>query len=153
MDIIVTRSRIAGTLPHYVYRALVPADTVSAERRALAGTVAGPKCVGRVPCVRIAPLLAPARYFETEHAELGGLAPRIGLLARRIETLIIRANFPEMTAGSPPIVFQLDNDPGDAFTWIAISDLTDAFDRLEPDLEILTAFDLGIREANGRRAA
>jgi ABC-type glycerol-3-phosphate transport system substrate-binding protein len=58
-----------------------------------------------------------------------------------------------MTAGSPPIVFQLDNDPGDAFTWIAISDLTDAFDRLEPDLEILTAFDLGIREANGRRAA
>lgn len=26
MEIIVTRSRIAGRLPHYVYRALVPAD-------------------------------------------------------------------------------------------------------------------------------
>lgn len=153
MDIIVTRSRIAGTLPHYVYRALVPADTVSAERRALAGTVSGPKCVGRVPCVRIAPLLAPVRYFEMQHAERDGLAPRIGLLGRRIETLIIRANFPEMTAGSLPIVFQLDDDPGDAFTWIAINDLAGAFDRLEPDLDILTAFDLGLRDANGRRAA
>ena len=153
MDIIVARSRIAGTLPHYVYRALVPADTVSAERRALAGTVAGPKSVGRVPCVRIAPLLAPVRYFAMEHAERGGLAPRIGLLARRIETLIIRANFPEMTAGSLPIVFQLDDDPGDAFTWINIDDLTDAFDRLEPDFDILTAFDLGLRDADGRRAA
>ncbi|WP_048577612.1 hypothetical protein [Sphingobium aquiterrae] len=153
MDIIVARSRIAGTLPHYVYRALVPADTVSAERRALAGTVAGPKSVGRVPCVRIAPLLAPVRYFAMEHAERGGLAPRIGLLARRIETLTIRANFPEMTADSLPIVFQLDDDPGDAFTWINIDDLTDAFDRLEPDLDVLTAFDLGLRDADGRRAA
>lgn len=37
MEIIVTRSRIAGTLPHYVYRALVPADKVIAERRAMTG--------------------------------------------------------------------------------------------------------------------
>ena len=63
MEIIVTRSRIAGTLPHYVYRALVPADKLSSQRRALAGTVAGPTIAGRIPCVRIGPLLAPERYF------------------------------------------------------------------------------------------
>src|SRR3546814_19083227 len=67
MEIIVTRSRIAGSLPHYVYRALVPADGVPSERLALAGTVAGPASVGRIPCVRIGPLLAPERYFETPH--------------------------------------------------------------------------------------
>lgn len=153
MEIIVTRSRIAGTLPHYVYRALVPADNVAPERRALTGTVAGPRNVGRLPCVRIAPLLAPDRYFEMAHAERGDLASRIGALARRTETLIIKAIFPEMTAASPPIVFQLDCDPGDAFAWTDLDDLTGAFDRLEPDFDVLTDHDLGLHRAAARRAA
>lgn len=73
MEIIVTRSRIAGTLPHYVYRALVPADKLSCQRRALAGTVAGPTIAGRIPCVRIGPLLAPEHYFEMAHQLRSGL--------------------------------------------------------------------------------
>lgn len=153
MEIIVTRSRIAGTLPHYVYRALVPAETVAPERRALAGTVVGPRNVGRFPCVRIAPLLAPERYFEMPHSERGDLASRIGGLARRVETLIIKAIFPEMTAASPPIVFQLDCDPGDAFAWTDITDLTGAFDRLEPGFDVLTDLDLGLRCAAACDAA
>jgi len=153
MEIIVTRSRIAGTLPHYVYRALVPAENVTAERQALTGTVSGPGNIGRFACVRVAPLLAPEHYFEMAYAERGKLASRIGALARRIETLIIRAVFPEMTADSTPIVFQLDDDPGDAFTWTDIDDLTGAFDRLEPDFHILTACDLGLRHGDGRCAA
>ena len=153
MEIIVTRSRIAGTLPHYAYRALVPADKVAAERRALTGTVVGPKHVGRLPCVRIAPLLAPNRYFAMAHAERAALASRIAALARRIETLVIRASFAEMTAAFTPIVFQLDSDPGDAFTWMDIDDLTAAFDRLEPRYGDLTAFDLGLRQDAGRCAA
>src|SRR3546814_8800834 len=116
MEIIVTRSRIAGSLPHYVYRALVPADGVPSERLALAGTVAGPASVGRIPCVRIGPLLAPERYFETPHHQRSVLASRIVVLTRRIETLVIRTSFPEMTVASTPIVFQLDTDPGDACT-------------------------------------
>jgi len=153
MEIIVTRSRIAGTLPHYVYRALVPTDTVSPERRALGGTVAGPTIIGRIPCVRVGPMLAPRRYFEMAHHERSGLASRIGGLARRIETLIIRASFPEMTADLTPIVFHLDTDPGDACTWADIDDFTDAFDRLEPRCDFLTVVDLGLREDDGRRAA
>ena len=153
MEIIVTRSRIAGTLPHYVYRALAPADKVAAERRGLTGTVAAPKNVGRLPCIRISPLLAPDRYYAMAHAERSELASRIAALGRQIETLIIQASFPEMTAASPPIVFQLDSDPGDAFTWIDIDDLTAAFDRLEPKIGNLTAFDLGLREDAGRCAA
>lgn len=153
MEIIVTRSRIAGTLPHYVYRALVPADKVAAQRRALTGTVAGPKNVGSLPCVRIAPLLAPDCYFAMAHIERGALASRIAALGRRIETLIIQACFPEMTAASPPIVFQLDSDPGDAFAWIDIDDLTAAFDHLEPQFTDLTAVDLGLHQDEGRCAA
>ncbi|AMG72935.1 MULTISPECIES: hypothetical protein [Sphingomonadales] len=153
MEIIVTRSRIAGTLPHYAYRALVPADKVAAERRALTGTVVGPKHVGRLPCVRLAQLLAPDRYFTMAHAERAVLASRIAALGRRIETLIIQASFPEMTAAFTPIIFHLDADPGDAFNWIDIDDLTAAFDRLELRFANLTAFDLGLRPDDGRCAA
>ena len=153
MEIIVTRSRIAGTLPHYVYRALIPADRVSSERRKLTGTVAGPKIVDRIPCVRIGPLLAPERYYEMAHQERSGLASRIGALARRIETLVIRTGFPEMTASSPPIVFQVDIDPGDACIWTDIDDLTAAFDRLVSRSDRLSVADLGLRHEDGRRAA
>ncbi|MGI9376024.1 MAG: hypothetical protein ACR2PC_08025 [Tsuneonella suprasediminis] len=153
MEIIVTRSRIAGTLPHYVYRALVPADKVSSDRRARAGTVAGPTVAGRIPCVRIGPLLAPDRYFEMAHHERTALASCIGTLARRIETVVIRASFPEMTAASLPIVFELDTDPGDACIWTDIDDLTAAFDRLGSRSDFLTVADLGLRHDHGRRAA
>lgn len=153
MEIIVTRTRIAGTLPHYVYRALVSADSVEAENREHTGTVAGPDIVGRHPCVRIAPLIAPFRYFMTPLADRSPLAARIGRVARRIETLVVRTIFPEMTASSVPIVFQLDHDPGEACIWTDLHDLTGAFDRLEPDIEILTAFDLGLRQGDGRRVA
>lgn len=153
MEIIVSRSRVAGALPHYIYRALVPAEGVATERRRSCGTVAGPQIVGRIPCVRIAPLLAPERYFELRHVERSALAPRIGNLARRIETLIIRTIFPEMAADSLPVVFQLDHDPGDACSWTEIDDLTAGFDCIEPKTDILTAFDLGLRQGDGRRTA
>lgn len=153
MDIIVSRSRIAGRLPHYVYRALVPADGIAAERCAIAGTVTAPKVAGGVACVRIAPLIAPRRYLAMDHVERTTLASRIGAVGRRIEWLIIRSIFAEMTADSVPIVFELDHDPGDACVWADIEDLTDIFDLLEPDLAILTAYDLGLRQGDGLRAA
>src|SRR3546814_16332315 len=85
--------------------------------------------------------------------ERAALAPRIGALSRRIELLIIRSIFPEMTADSVPIVFELDHDPGDACVWIQIADLTAAFDRIEANLDILTAFDLGPRQGHTFHAA
>lgn len=153
MEIIVSRSRITGTLPHYVYRALVPADPVAEDRRKLAGIVVGPEVAGRIPCVRIAPLIAPTRYLAMDHVERCALASRIGKLARRIETLIVRTLFPEMIADSVPITFQLEHDPGDACIWADMNDLTASFDRIEPNANILTAFDLGLRQGDGLRAA
>lgn len=153
MEIIVLRTRIAGALPHYIYRALVSAEAVATERRRVSGIVTGPQIAGRLHCVRIAPLLAPERYFEMGHVERSTLAPRIGRVARRIETLIIRTLFPEMTADSVPIVFELEHDPGDSCAWANIDDLTASFDHIEPRIEILTAFDLGLRQGDGSRAA
>ena len=153
MEIIVTRSRIAGTLPHYEYRALVSADAIDEVRRKRVCVIKAPAVAGRVPCLRIAPVIAPDRYFELNFAARDALGLRLGALARRIETLIVRIIFPEMTADFLRPVFTLDHDPGDACTMTDIDDLTGAYDRLGPIFDILTAFDLGLRQDCERRAA
>jgi hypothetical protein len=154
MEIIISRTRMSGRHPAYEYRALALAEGLTVERSAFAPTIRGPKPIGHIPCVRIAQLIAPTRYFTiAHHRDRAELGKRIFLLARRIETLIVRSIFPEMTADWLPIMFRIDHDPGDAAIWTAIDNLDDAFDRLEPDLDILTAFDLGLRQDSDRRAA
>src|SRR3546814_5088679 len=95
MEIIVSRSRLAGTPPHYIYRVLVPADGVAAERRMIGGASAAPKIAGRIACARMAPIVAPERYLMMSPVERAALAPRIGVLSRRIELPIICSIFPE----------------------------------------------------------
>ncbi|AOH85571.1 hypothetical protein AWL63_18160 [Sphingomonas panacis] len=153
MDIIVTRSRIAGTLPFYEYRALVLADSVDQARRSQVATIVSPRVAGRTACVRIAQVIAPARYFDLPHCSRVDIAARVGLLAKLIETLLVQDVFPEMTADLLPVVFQLDHDPGDACTWASIDDLTAAFDRLEPAWAQLTASSLGLPQDHHLRAA
>ncbi|GLI98194.1 hypothetical protein [Sphingobium sp. BS19] len=154
MQIIVSRTRLSGTPPDYEYRALALAEGLTAERLARAPTVPGPKSTAQIPCVRIAQLIAPERYFtiERDH-DRAELATRILIVARRIETLIVRSIFPEMTADWLPITFRVEHDPADAATWTSIDDLDGAFDRFKPDRDILTAFDLGLRQDSDRRAA
>jgi hypothetical protein len=153
MEIIVSRSRIAGVLPHYIYRALVPAEGIAADRCAIAGTVTAPRIAGRVACIRIAPLIAPERYLEMHPVERTALASRVGAVGRRVEWLIIRTFFPEMTADSLPIVYQLDPDPGDACFWADVDNLTGIFDTVEPGFASLSAIDLGLRQGDSLRAA
>lgn len=153
MDIIVTRSRIVGTLPFYEYRALVCADAVDEARRRRTCVVKAPRIAGCVPCLRIAPVIVPDRYFNLNPAACEALALHVGALSRRIETLIVRIIFPEMTADILRPVITLDYDPGDACIRTGIDDLTGAYDRLQPDHDILTAFDLGLRQDFDRRAA
>ena len=81
MKVIVSRSRIAGALPHYVYRALVPAEGVAVERIASAGTVHAPGVAGRIACIRIAPLIAPERYLAMHPVERTALASRVSKVA------------------------------------------------------------------------
>ncbi|QCB53923.1 hypothetical protein E5675_05405 [Sphingopyxis sp. PAMC25046] len=153
MEIVISRCRLAGALPHYIYRALVPAEGIAAERCAIAGTVAAPGIAGRIACIRIAPFIAPERYLATHPVERTALASRVGAVGRRIEWLIIGAFFPEMTPQSLPIVFELDRAPGDACVWADVDDLTGVFDRVEREFASLTAIDLGLRQGDGLRAA
>lgn len=153
MDIIVTRSRIPGTLPFYEYRALVLADTLNDERISQVSTIVAPRVAGKATCVRIAQVIAPERYFALPNCRRIDIAARVGLLAKLVETLLVQAVFPEMTADILPVVFQLGNDPGDACTWTSIDDLTAAFDRLEPQWAQLTASSLGLTEDRHLRAA
>jgi hypothetical protein len=153
MEIIVTRSRIVGTLSLYEYRALVPAEAVEMERRTRTCAFRAPKAAGSIPCLRLAPIIAPDRYFAMKDATRNDLAAHIGILAKRIETLIVRMIFPEMTADLLRPVIPLDHDPGDVCIWTDIDDLTGAYDRLAAEGDILTAYDLGLRQDCERRAA
>lgn len=153
MEIVVTRSRISGTLPHYEYRALVPAEAVDVERRKRSCVIKSPGVAGSIPCLRIAPVIAPERFFLLDDAARGGLGAHIGILAKRIETLIVRIIYPEMTADVLRPVIPVEHDPGDACIWTDIGDLTGAYDRLAPEGEILTAYDFGLRQDCERRAA
>jgi hypothetical protein len=153
MDILATRTRIAGTPPHYGYRALVPVTALSDERRRWITPVVAPDHCRRQTCARLAEVIAPAGYFTLPPRERVDLAPRIARLARRIEALITRILYPEMTADRIPIVFRVDHDPGDAAMLVTIDDITGAFETLESEAVWLTAFDLGLRQDRERHAA
>ncbi|WP_030539289.1 hypothetical protein [Sphingobium sp. DC-2] len=153
MDVIVSRSRIPGAASTYHYRALVPLAEVALQRR--------PRCVviqahignGRVPSTRIADVVAPAAWYERELATPLGLAARLNLVARRIEALIIRTVFPEMTARLTPLTLALESDPGEASYRVAVADLNAAFDRIAPEIDTLMAADLGLYQGCDLRAA
>ncbi len=74
-------------------------------------------------------------------------------MARRVETLVVRAVFPEMTADMLPIHYHGDHEAGDACHCVPIMDLADAFDRLELALDALMACDLGLYQGDAQNAA
>lgn len=153
MDVIVSRSRIAGTLPHYQYRALVPLSDVALDRRMRCVILRAMLGTERIPSTRLADVLAPDEWFERHLAIPCGLAARLTLVAKRVEALIIRSVFPEMTVHLPPLVFTLDHDPGNASYRIAIGDLNAAFDRIVPGIDMLMAADHGLFQGFDRHVA
>lgn len=153
MDVIVSRSRIAGAASLYQYRALVPLADVDPVRRMRCVIIQAVHGDERVPSTRLADVIAPDLWFERHLAIPCGLAARLTFVAKRVEALIIRAAYPEMTAQLPPLLFALDHEPGNASCRIMVADLADAFDRLAPDIDILMAADLGLFQGSDRRAA
>lgn len=153
MDIYVTRSRLSGTARLFEYRALLAWDALADSRRELIPSVRGPKIAGGPRCARIAPVIAPARYFTMAEPDRSRLAVRIGRVARRVETLLVRSVFPEMTEDCLPIHFRAEQDFGDQCHCVTTIDLLDSFDRLEPEFDVLTAYDLGLRQGDARCAA
>lgn len=153
MDIIVTRSRIAGTLPFYEYRALVPADAADAGRRRTVNAVQAPRVAGRIACIRIAQIIAPDRYFLPGNGASPETTAAIGRLAKQVETLVVKTVFPEMTADLVPVVFPNQNDSGDSCVWTSVDDLIGAFDRLAHLTRALATSDIGLTDEGGRLAA
>ncbi|WOF45088.1 hypothetical protein KNJ79_09540 [Sphingopyxis indica] len=153
MDVIVSRSRIPGTASTYHYRTLVPLAEVAVPRRLRCVVIQARIANGRIPSTRIADVVAPATWYERELATPLDLAARLNLVARRIEALIIRTVFPEMTARLTPLMLALDFDPSEANYRVAVADLNEAFDRLAPGIDMLMAADLGLYQGCDLRAA
>lgn len=146
MKIIVTRSRIAGTLPFYEYRALVPLSALDPERRRLVRPIMLRRIVPTMPCVNIAQVIAPDSWFHAEKRDLAQQSVRIVSVARRIEAMLVAARFPEMTYNIIPLVARIEEDPGDARGWVLADDLTNAFGRLDPAMPMIGPDHIGLSE-------
>lgn len=144
MDIVITRSRIAGTLPFYEYRALVPVETLDPDRCHLVRPIPLPRPAGSGRCVHIAQVIAPDIWFRLDMRARADLGRRITAVARRAEVMLVRACFPEVTSDLVQVVYRNAADLGDACWWITVDDLTGAFERLETLLPALSAADLGL---------
>lgn len=153
MDVIVSRTRIAGCAPLYSYRALVPLEGVDPDRRHRVAILHVQTATIRSACTRIADTIAPHRWFERDMAVSFDLAAQLGLAARRIEALLLQSVFPEMTTWLAPIALQLDHDPGSASHRVAAIDLNAAFDAIVPRIDTLTVAELAPPRSIDRRAA
>nr|WP_086493710.1 hypothetical protein [Novosphingobium panipatense] len=151
MDVIVSRTRIAGCAPLYSYRALVPLEGVAPDRRHRVAVLHVQTVTIRAACTRIADTIAPHRWFEQDMAVSFGLAAQLGLAARRIEVLLLQSVFPEMTTWLAPIALRLDHDPGSASYRVATIDLNAAFDAIAPHIDTLTAAELAPPRFTDRR--
>lgn len=147
MDIVITRARIAGTLPFYEYRALVPLEALAPERRSLVRPIPLPRLAGSGRCVHIAQVIAPDAWFSLGGRARAELGRRISAISRRVEVLLVRSSFPEITGDLVQVVYRNAADPGDACWSIAIDDLTGAFDRFETLMPALSAADLGLADS------
>lgn len=153
MDVIVSRTRLAGPQPIYQYRALVPLDDVAAARRARCVVIGAQIGEERIASTRLSDVIAPDAWFERHLAIACGDAARLACVAKRIEALIIRAIYPEMTSQLPPLTFELDHEAADATYRVMVLDLNGSFDCFAPDIDTLMASDLGLFQGCDRRAA
>lgn len=144
MEILVTRSRIAGTLPFYEYRALVPLDALCPEWQRLVRPIMIRRLVPTMPCVNIAQVIAPDSWFSAAKSELAHRSVRIVTVPRRVEAVLVGACFPEMSHNIVPLVARIDEDPGEARGWVMADDLTGAFGRFEAAMPMIGPDHLGL---------
>lgn len=153
MYVIVSRSRLAGSSPTYQYRALVPLEEVATSRRARCVVIQALLGKERIAATRLSDVIAPESWFDRHLAVPCGDAARLGLVAKRIEALIIRTIYPEMTAQLPPLLFELDHEFAEASYRVQTLDLNASFGRFALVIDSLMASDLGLFQGCDRRAA
>lgn len=153
MEIFTSRARLSGSAPYYSYRALVRLDDLDPARRHHVPVLHVATSQRRIPCARMADVIAPDRWFERHLAVPCGLAARLGLVARRLEAILLRAIFPEMVAYLTPPALLVEHDPGSIVHQSTIIDLNGSFDWLASRIDDFRSDDLGLRDTHGRRAA
>ena len=144
MEILATRTRITGTLPLFEYRLFVPLDGLSPERQRLIhyrtnfGRIGG-------PFARMPEIIAPMEYLELEPGlrrhEVG---QKIARAAKRIETVLIAALYPEMTARPVPLLFQAAEEHNDAMIFTRADDLVGRYEWLASIAGHVEAAELGL---------
>lgn len=153
MQILIARKRIAGTLPFFEYCALVPFDQISVERQNRISYRSNFGYKGEL-WVRLPEVIAPMDWLRSPPSvakhETG---KHILRAAKRIETVLVRANFPEMTKETVPIIFQAEQDYDDTLTHTHVGDLVDWFSRWDGDLDAISAESLGLLHFPTSRAA
>ncbi|MET0374655.1 MAG: hypothetical protein ABW128_10410 [Rhizorhabdus sp.] len=153
MEILATRKRITGTLPHYEYRLFVPFDQLSDERQRLIhyrtdfGTRQGLHA-------RLADVIAPIEHLRMPPGlRRHDLGRGIATIAKRVETLLIAAIYPEMTAVLVPILFLASEEHNDAQVFTCTMDLVCRFAWLAERIDHLTAAGLALHGIVAEQAA
>lgn len=153
MQILATRRRIAGTLPHFEYRIFVPFDQISVERQNLIPNRSDYGFKGG-PWARMREVIAPMDYLRMAPGLSRHDCGRpIEALSKRIEAILLGALYPEMTAVVVPIVLAVPSNPDDSLIFTDISDISGRFLALNQLGERLTSEGLGLRAMHHSRAA
>lgn len=146
MQMVATRTRSAGAEPLYQYMLLVPFDQLAEARQARIHyrTDFGGGRRGE-PHARLAEVIAPIEHLSLapgldRHHE--GTAIRA--VARRLETILIGAIFPEVVVPLLPSLLLVSSDPSDAQVFTRADDLAGRYGALAPRIDTLSATALGL---------
>lgn len=154
MQIIATRTRAAGHHPDFAYRLYIPFDQLSPERQSLIAyrTNFGH---GRASehLARLSEVIAPMTHLEMRPGPARYKQGRtIDLVAERIEAVLVRRLYPEITAVVLPVLIRVPANPDDAAIYTSVADLTGRYQALAAQIDELTADALGVAQF-GKQAA
>ncbi len=149
MQILAARKRIPGTRPLFEYRVLVPFDQIPVERHTL---IHYRSDFGFSGChyARLTEVIAPTAFLRmTPSPAKHDLGLDILTVAKRIEALIVRALYPEMTAERIPIVFCANAEHDDRQTHIDVRDLVDSYRQFAQGTELPSTEAFGLAPEAG----
>jgi hypothetical protein len=144
MEILATRTRITGRLPFFQCRLFVSLDGLSPERQRLIhyrtnfGRIGG-------PFARMPEVIAPMEFLELEPGLRGHeIGRKIAFTAKLIETVLIAALYPEMTARPVPLLFQAPEERNDGMIFTRTDNLVGRYEWLASLAEHVGTDELGL---------
>ena len=151
MEMLAIRTRMVAPRPLYAYRVYVPFHQISPERQALIHyrTNFGHFRSGD-HFARLADVIAPMAHLQRPPGFDRYVEGRdLHRVADRLEAIIIGHVFPEMTATTPPLLYEAAIDVESRHVVIRVMDLTGTFATIRDQLDTITANDLGVETIKG----